>query len=69
MPGSHALELHEKGDQGALAKHMDQLTAAARKRGEERQPEKEKPWYMEPCCANEKRSMQGGCLNCGDPCL
>lgn len=21
------------------------------------------------CCANEKRSMNGGCLNCGDPCL
>lgn len=21
------------------------------------------------CCDNEKRSMEGGCLNCGDPCL
>jgi hypothetical protein len=21
------------------------------------------------CCANEKRNMQGGCVNCGDPCL
>jgi hypothetical protein len=20
-----------------------------------------------PCCANENRSMAGGCLNCGDP--
>lgn len=24
---------------------------------------------FEPCCANERRSMAGGCLNCGDPCL
>lgn len=24
---------------------------------------------IEPCCKNERRSMQGGCLNCGDPCL
>lgn len=23
----------------------------------------------ESCCANEKRSINGGCLNCGDPCL
>lgn len=21
------------------------------------------------CCEAEKRSMNGGCLNCGDPCL
>lgn len=21
------------------------------------------------CCANEKRNMNGGCDNCGDPCL
>lgn len=26
-------------------------------------------WYMVPCCENEKRSMNGGCVNCGDPCL
>jgi hypothetical protein len=24
---------------------------------------------LETCCENENRSMQGGCLNCGDPCL
>ncbi len=22
-----------------------------------------------PCCENEDRTMQGGCKNCGDPCL
>jgi hypothetical protein len=22
-----------------------------------------------PCCDNEKRSMAGGCLNCGSPCF
>jgi hypothetical protein len=22
-----------------------------------------------PCCANEQRSMAGGCTSCGDPCL
>lgn len=21
------------------------------------------------CCENEKRSLNGGCTNCGDPCL
>ena len=21
------------------------------------------------CCSNEKRNMNGGCDNCGDPCL
>jgi hypothetical protein len=21
------------------------------------------------CCEDETRSMQGGCINCGDPCL
>lgn len=24
---------------------------------------------IEPCCANEKRGMNGGCLSCGDPCV
>lgn len=27
------------------------------------------PALFEPCCANERRSMRGGCLSCGDPCL
>lgn len=22
-----------------------------------------------PCCSNEKRNINGGCDNCGDPCL
>lgn len=22
-----------------------------------------------PCCDNEQRSINGGCSNCGDPCL
>ena len=28
-------------------------------------------WYsvFKPCCPNENRSMNGGCLSCGDPCL
>lgn len=25
--------------------------------------------FLAPCCPNEKRSMSGGCLSCGDPCL
>lgn len=25
--------------------------------------------YAEPCCANEKRDFNGGCVNCGDPCI
>lgn len=25
--------------------------------------------FSQPCCANEMRSMEGGCLNCGAPCL
>lgn len=24
---------------------------------------------VDPCCDNEKRSMDGGCTNCGDPSL
>lgn len=23
----------------------------------------------QPCCANERRTMDGGCANCGDPCF
>lgn len=23
--------------------------------------------YPAPCCANERRSIEGGCMNCGDP--
>lgn len=26
-------------------------------------------WCVKPCCANEKRNMDGGCTNCGDPCI
>ena len=25
--------------------------------------------HYKPCCANEDRTMNGGCRNCGDPCL
>lgn len=25
--------------------------------------------HDEPCCANERRGMNGGCSNCGDPCF
>jgi len=25
--------------------------------------------YTQPCCDNERRNMNGGCDNCGDPCL
>lgn len=24
---------------------------------------------IEPCCENENRNINGGCDNCGDPCL
>jgi hypothetical protein len=24
---------------------------------------------LDACCANERRSIDGGCLNCGDPSL
>jgi hypothetical protein len=34
MPGSKALELHEKGDMKALAAHMREVNDAAKKRGE-----------------------------------
>lgn len=27
-----------------------------------------KPMYALPCCRKEKRNMDGGCDNCGDPC-
>lgn len=23
---------------------------------------------VRPCCPNEKRGMNGGCISCGDPC-
>jgi hypothetical protein len=25
--------------------------------------------FGSPCCSNERRNMNGGCDNCGDPCL
>jgi hypothetical protein len=25
--------------------------------------------WEKPCCENERRDMNGGCVNCGDPCL
>jgi len=30
---------------------------------------RQQPMYSLPCCAKEKRNMDGGCDNCGDPCL
>ena len=29
--------------------------------------EKEKP--IDSCCENEERDINGGCINCGDPCI
>lgn len=26
-------------------------------------------YFVNKCCAFEKRSFRGGCLRCGDPCL
>jgi hypothetical protein len=35
-----------------------------------RHPELREPFFTWPsCCSNEQRNMQGGCDNCGDPCL
>ena len=30
---------------------------------------KERQTAVQPCCENEKRNMNGGCDNCGDPAL
>jgi hypothetical protein len=27
------------------------------------------PQIRESCCPNEKRDMNGSCINCGDPCI
>jgi hypothetical protein len=27
------------------------------------------PHAVESCCDNEVRDLNGGCVNCGDPCL
>jgi hypothetical protein len=37
--------------------------AAARARAPHREG------FYQPCCDDERRGMNGGCENCGDPCL
>lgn len=37
--------------------------------GEEYDPTIANDEQFESCCENERRNMNGGCDNCGDPCL
>jgi hypothetical protein len=30
---------------------------------------KRRLYSLHACCKNEQRTMDGGCRNCGDPCL
>lgn len=36
---------------------------------EESDEESENPCFIPSCCEDERRNMNGGCDNCGDPCL
>jgi hypothetical protein len=55
--GSSTVRVHVPKE---LLGRLDELLGSAPKNGLAR---------MESCCDNENRSMDGGCLNCGDPCF
>jgi len=71
MPGSTALELYEAGKKKELDAHMRRLDDEDRARtGVAKTPaEQHFEALLHPCCLNERRGMNGGCMNCGDPCF
>ncbi|QFZ84579.1 hypothetical protein GFK26_18295 [Variovorax paradoxus] len=71
MPGSTALELYEAGKKKELDQHMARLDHEDRQRSGVVKTAAQEHFdaLLHPCCLNEKRGMNGGCTNCGDPCL
>jgi hypothetical protein len=64
-PGEGAWRLLSEEEANELMSRRDERLAKNKARREEMI----KSRISNACCENEKRSMNGGCINCGAPCI
>lgn len=72
VPQPGALKYQDESGEWHYANPQDILYSTVTMAATHFWKEEKQRWCLiwdKPCCENEKRNMNGGCDNCGDPCL